>query len=84
MYPPLAQACSLSPIQNSQFKIHNSLPVLLVSLVSPVPALLILPAFSTLPPVSPVPPVPKFKIPFALFRAHYRLKKRLSLVYKEK
>ena len=61
---------------------HNSLPVppvslvLLVSLVplvSPVP---ILPAFSTL---SPVPPVPQFKIPLALFKALYRLKKRLSL-----
>ena len=49
-----------------------------VSLVSPVPALPILPAFSTL---SPVPLVPQFKIPFALFRAHYRLKKRLSLWY---
>ena len=30
---------------------------------------------------STVPPVPQFKIPFALFRAHYRLKKRLSLWY---
>ena len=43
-----------------------------------VPALPILSAFSTL---SPVPLVPQFKIPFALFRAHYRLKKRLSLWY---
>ena len=78
----------------SQFKIQNSLPVplvppvLLVPLVSPVPpvpafsALPILPAFSTLPPVSPVPLVPlvpQFIIPFALFRAHYRLKKLFSL-----
>ena len=46
-----------------------------------VPALPILPAFSTLSPVPFVPFVPQFKIPFALFRAHYRLKKRLSLWY---
>ena len=48
-------------------------PVSPVPLVSPVPALSILPAFSTLS------PVPQFKIPFALFRAHYRLKKLFSL-----
>ena len=75
----------------AQFKIHNSLPVPLVSpvppvppvsLVSPVPALPILPAFSTLSPVPlvpPVPPVPQFKIPLALFRAHYRFEKLFSL-----
>ena len=57
----------------TQFKIHNSLPV---PLVSPVPALSILSAFSTL---SPVPPVPQFKIPFTLLKVLYRLKKRLSL-----
>ena len=57
----------------TQFKIHNSLPVPFVPLVSPVPA------FSTLPPVSPVPLVPQFKIPLALFRALYRLEKHLSL-----
>ena len=56
-------------------------PVSLVPLVPPVPALPILPAFSTLSPVPLVPLVPQFKIPFALFRAHYRLKKRLSLWY---
>jgi len=67
--PPLPQACSLCPIQ-------NSLPVLLVPLVSPVPALPILPAFSTL---SPVPLVPQFIIPLALFRALYRLEKLFSL-----
>ena len=50
--------------------------VLLVPLVSPVPALPIHPAFSTL---SPVPLVPQFKIPLALFRAHYRLEKLFSL-----
>ena len=60
----------------TQFKIHNSLPVPLVSLV---PALSILSAFSTLPPVSPVPPVPQFKIPFTLLKVLYRLEKRLSL-----
>ena len=37
--PPLPQTCSLSPIQ-------NSLRVSPVSLVSPVPAISILPAFS--------------------------------------
>ena len=52
-----------------------------VSLVPPVPALPILPAFSPVPLVPPVSLVPQFKIPFALFRAHYRLKKRLSLWY---
>ena len=31
------------------------------------------------PLVPPVPPVPKFTIPLALFRVHYRLKKRLYL-----
>ena len=72
--PPLAQACSLCLIQNSKFKILS--PVLLVPLVSPVPALPILPAFSTL---SPVPLVPQFIIPLALFRALYRLEKLFSL-----
>ena len=52
---------------SAQFKIHNSLPVPILS------------AFSTLSPVPPVPLVPQFKIPFALFRAHYRLKKLFSL-----
>ena len=51
-------------------------PVPPVSPVPLVPALPILSAFSTL---STVPLVPQFKIPFALFRAHYRLKKRLFL-----
>ena len=76
----------------AQFKIHNSLPVPFVPLVSPVPLVppvslvpLVpaLPAFSTLSPVSLVSPVPQFKIPFALFRAHYRLEKRLSLWWKK-
>ena len=49
--------------------------------VPPVPALPILSAFSILSILSPVSLVPQFKIPFALFRAHYRLKKRLSLWY---
>ena len=67
IFPPLAQACSLCPIQ-------NSLPILLVPpvpLVSPVPALSAFPflppveSFPHVPPVSPVSPVPpnsKFKI----------------------
>ena len=45
------------------------------------PALPILSAFSTL---SPVPLVPQFKIPFTLFRAHYRLEKHLSLWWVKK
>ena len=57
-------AASLQLVPNSKFRIQNSLPVSLVSPVSLVPL---------------VPLVPKFTIPLALFRAYYRLKKRLSL-----